>query len=184
MKPTLKIRSTPKQKETSWNLFAKASDTSGNTLSSSTSGFSLWITRGHCWWLLHPEVALCHPIYADVLNLYADVTFTFLAGPFLVHLQFAFQTDSKLHLILDFARGGELFSQLSRVTRMKEHEARFYLCEITLALSFLHELGIIYRDMKLENILLDHLGQCDNSVSPLSPSPPSNTPRFYLTRGP
>ena len=41
---------------------------------------------------------------------------------------------------------------------MKEHEAKFYLSEITLALEFLHELGIIYRDMKLENILLDQDG--------------------------
>ena len=85
----------------------------------------------------------------------------------MVHLQYAFQTNEKLHLILDFARGGELFRHLSDVQKVlasgeelyfTEHEARFYISEIMMALEHLHELGIIYRDLKTENILLDHEG--------------------------
>ena len=70
----------------------------------------------------------------------------------------AFQTDEKLHLILDYARGGELFTHHSQHGQFKESEARVYIAELVLALEHLHELGIIYRDIKLENILLDDQG--------------------------
>ena len=79
-------------------------------------------------------------------------------GPFLVHLHYAFQTNDKLHLILDYARGGELFTHHSNKGCFTEQEARFYVAELVLALEHLHELGIIYRDIKLENILLDDEG--------------------------
>eukprot|EP01147_Barroeca_monosierra_P006889 gene6889-7584_t len=68
------------------------------------------------------------------------------------------QNRSKLHLVLDFVRGGELFTHLSRRRRFEEHEARFYIGEILLALQSLHNLGILYRDLKLENVLIDEHG--------------------------
>ncbi|XP_039597279.1 ribosomal protein S6 kinase alpha-5 isoform X1 [Polypterus senegalus] len=79
-------------------------------------------------------------------------------SPFLVTLHYAFQTDTKLHLILDYVNGGELFTHLSQKERFKESEVCFYSGEIVLALEHLHKLGIIYRDIKLENILLDSSG--------------------------
>ncbi|XP_022110328.1 ribosomal protein S6 kinase alpha-5-like isoform X1 [Acanthaster planci] len=78
--------------------------------------------------------------------------------PFLVTLHYAFQTDSKLHLILDYVSGGELFTHLYQRERFLESEVRIYIGEIVLALEHLHKLGIIYRDIKLENILLDQDG--------------------------
>ena len=78
--------------------------------------------------------------------------------PFIVHLHYAFQTDSKLYFVLDYCPGGELFFHLSRMKKMPEHMARFYTAEITLALECLHEKGIVYRDLKPENILLDEIG--------------------------
>ncbi|KAJ6661849.1 hypothetical protein lerEdw1_013020 [Lerista edwardsae] len=79
-------------------------------------------------------------------------------SPFLVTLHYAFQTDTKLHLILDYINGGELFTHLSQRERFTEDEVRIYVGEIVLALEHLHKLGIIYRDIKLENILLDSSG--------------------------
>ncbi|XP_045602988.1 ribosomal protein S6 kinase alpha-5 isoform X2 [Procambarus clarkii] len=79
-------------------------------------------------------------------------------SPFLVTLHYAFQTDAKLHLILDYVSGGELFTHLYQRERFREDEVRLYIGEIILALEHLHKLGIIYRDIKLENILLDSDG--------------------------
>ncbi|XP_069064285.1 ribosomal protein S6 kinase alpha-5 isoform X2 [Pleurodeles waltl] len=76
-------------------------------------------------------------------------------SPFLVTLHYAFQTETKLHLILDYINGGELFTHLSQRERFTENEVQIYIGEIVLAIEHLHKLGIIYRDIKLENILLD-----------------------------
>jgi serine/threonine protein kinase len=75
--------------------------------------------------------------------------------PFVVGLHFAFQTRGKVHLVMDFLNGGQIFYHLKRQTMFQEEEVRFYGAEITLALSHLHSLGIIHRDLKPENILLD-----------------------------
>ncbi|CAM0139991.1 unnamed protein product [Umbelopsis sp. WA50703] len=69
--------------------------------------------------------------------------------PFIVQLFYAFQTDDRLYLILEFASGERMFS---------EEVASFYLAELVLALEHLHSLGIVYRDLKPENCLLDSEG--------------------------
>jgi len=86
-------------------------------------------------------------------NILADVN-----HPFIVKLQYAFQTEGKLYLILDFLRGGDLFTRLSKEVMFTEEDVKFYLAELALALNHLHSLGIIYRDLKPENILLDSDG--------------------------
>ncbi|XP_015266821.1 PREDICTED: ribosomal protein S6 kinase alpha-3 isoform X3 [Gekko japonicus] len=78
--------------------------------------------------------------------------------PFIVKLHYAFQTEGKLYLILDFLRGGDLFTRLSKEVMFTEDDVKFYLAELALALDHLHSLGIIYRDLKPENILLDEEG--------------------------
>ncbi|KXJ25800.1 ribosomal protein S6 kinase alpha-5 [Exaiptasia diaphana] len=78
--------------------------------------------------------------------------------PFLVTLHWAFQTEAKLHLIMDYVNGGELFTHLYQREKFSEDEVRLYIGEIVIALEHLHRLGIIYRDIKLENILLDSEG--------------------------
>lgn len=78
--------------------------------------------------------------------------------PFIVKLHYAFQTRSKLYLIMDFINGGELFFNLRREQRFSEDKARFYAAEVVLALSHLHQNGILYRDLKPENILIDQEG--------------------------
>ncbi|XP_051870058.1 ribosomal protein S6 kinase alpha-3 isoform X2 [Pristis pectinata] len=78
--------------------------------------------------------------------------------PFIVKLHYAFQTEGKLYLLLDFLRGGDLFTRLSKEVMFTEEDVKFYLAELALALDHLHGLGIIYRDLKPENILLDEEG--------------------------
>jgi serum/glucocorticoid-regulated kinase 2 len=78
--------------------------------------------------------------------------------PFIMKLHYAFQTPDKLYLILDYCPGGELFFHLSRFRRFPERVARFYAAELLLAIGHLHKRGIIYRDLKPENVLLDAEG--------------------------
>ncbi|XP_042904461.1 ribosomal protein S6 kinase 2 beta isoform X2 [Parasteatoda tepidariorum] len=78
--------------------------------------------------------------------------------PFIVKLHYAFQTEGKLYLILDYLKCGDLFSRLSKDVMFTEDDSKFYLAELVLALEHLHSLGIIYRDLKPENILLGEDG--------------------------
>jgi serum/glucocorticoid-regulated kinase 2 len=78
--------------------------------------------------------------------------------PFIMKLHYAFQTEDKLYLVLDYCPGGELFFHLSRFRRFPERVARFYAAELLLAIGHLHKRGIIYRDLKPENVLLDAEG--------------------------
>lgn len=78
--------------------------------------------------------------------------------PFLVKLHYAFQTPSKLYLAIDFCIGGELFFHLRRAYKFKEDVVLFYSAEIIVALEYLHDQGIIYRDLKPENVLLTQEG--------------------------
>ncbi|XP_076360405.1 RAC serine/threonine-protein kinase-like isoform X2 [Tachypleus tridentatus] len=78
--------------------------------------------------------------------------------PFLISLKYSFQTADRLCLVMEYVNGGELFFHLSRERIFSEERTRFYGGEVLLALHYLHTQGIIYRDLKLENLLLDKEG--------------------------
>lgn len=92
--------------------------------------------------------------------------------PFVVKLFYAFQDQEKLYLILEYGQGGELFTHLNTEKMFPEPVAAFYMAEMLLAISHLHnDLGVIYRDLKPENCLLDadgHLLLTDFGLSKVS----------------
>ena len=61
-------------------------------------------------------------------------------------------------MVFDFFNGGELYHYLSEGGKFGEARARFYAAEIVMALGYLHERGIVYRDLKPENLILDSAG--------------------------
>ncbi|XP_023773902.1 RAC-beta serine/threonine-protein kinase-like isoform X2 [Cyanistes caeruleus] len=78
--------------------------------------------------------------------------------PFLTALKYAFQTHDRLCFVMEYANGGELFFHLSRERVFPEPRARFYGAEIVSALEYLHSRDVVYRDIKLENLMLDKDG--------------------------
>ena len=78
-----------------------------------------------------------------------------LEHPFIVKLYWSFQSRKKLQFVMDFCAGGELFYHLHNVGRLTEAQAKFYFAEIVLGIEYLHKNGIVYRDLKPENVLLD-----------------------------
>ncbi|EHA98137.1 Protein kinase C iota type [Heterocephalus glaber] len=78
--------------------------------------------------------------------------------PFLVTLHACFQTESRLFLVLDYVSGGDLLFYVQQQSMLPEEHARFYFAEISLAVNCLHQQGIIHRNLKMENVLLDSEG--------------------------
>ncbi|XP_028409048.1 RAC-alpha serine/threonine-protein kinase-like [Dendronephthya gigantea] len=75
--------------------------------------------------------------------------------PFLTELRYSFQTRDRLVFVMEYVNGGELFFHLSKERVFGEERSKFYATEIILAVQYLHEQGVVYRDLKLENLLLD-----------------------------
>ena len=75
-----------------------------------------------------------------------------------VNLDFCFASPSHVFFGMQFKEGGELYRHLRKTGTFTEEAAKFYACQILMALCYLHENDIMYRDMKPENILLDKEG--------------------------
>lgn len=99
-------------------------------------------------------------------------------------LCYAFQSESKLYLLSKYCPGGNLLDQMRLARRFTEDRTRLYTAEVALAIRHLHESDIIYRDLKLENVLVDsdgHVALTDFGMSKENMAESSRTSTFVGT---
>ncbi len=73
--------------------------------------------------------------------------------PFLLTLRYSFTTAERLCLVTEYVNGGDIYFHLAKDKQFSEDRARFYGAEIVSAIEYLHKQSIIYRDLKVMNLV-------------------------------
>mmetsp|Transcript_15218 Transcript_15218/g.49953 ORF Transcript_15218/g.49953 Transcript_15218/m.49953 type:complete len:373 (+) Transcript_15218:124-1242(+) len=119
---------------------------------------------------------------------------TMVNFPFIVNLVASMQDPEALYFVLEYVVGGEFFTHLRSAGRFSEDTTRFYAAEIMLTFEYLHNMDIIYRDLKPENLLLDKQGhlkitdfgfakQIEHRTYTLCGTPDYLAPEIILNKG-
>ncbi|XP_068234774.1 serine/threonine-protein kinase NIM1-like isoform X3 [Palaemon carinicauda] len=77
-----------------------------------------------------------------------------VAHPNIIRLFEVVETLSRIHLVLEFAPGGELFNRITADGRLTEHDSAKVFTQVLAAITYLHGLSIIHRDIKAENVFI------------------------------
>ncbi|KAM4700197.1 NUAK family SNF1-like kinase 2 [Discoglossus pictus] len=78
-----------------------------------------------------------------------------ISHPHIISIYEVFENSSKIVIVMEYASQGDLYDYISERQRLTEHEARRFFRQIVSAVQYCHVNGIVHRDLKLENILLD-----------------------------
>ena len=81
-----------------------------------------------------------------------------MSHPFLVDMHYVLQNEYRLYFVMPFIQGAELYKLLMKQKTFPEEVVKFYAIQIIIAVGYLHEKGVVHRDLKLENILLNSDG--------------------------
>ncbi|KAJ1562194.1 hypothetical protein HK405_014858, partial [Cladochytrium tenue] len=101
-------------------------------------------------------------------------------NPFVVKLFYAFQSKDHLFLVMEYLIGGDLSALLASFGRFDEDMTIMYSAEVVLALEYLHANGITHRDLKPDNMLINHEGHIkltDFGLAHISIQQPSQQPK-------
>jgi len=96
-----------------------------------------------------------------------------IENPFIIDLEFVFESAERVHLGMPFVGGGGLFHQLQREQRFSEGRARIYIVELVCVVEYLHGMSVVYGDLRPENLMLDeegHVALCDFGLCKLGVS--------------
>eukprot|EP00922_Rhytidocystis_sp_ex-Travisia-forbesii_P020914 GHVS01030712.1.p1 GENE.GHVS01030712.1~~GHVS01030712.1.p1 ORF type:complete len:504 (-),score=82.03 GHVS01030712.1:207-1718(-) len=77
-----------------------------------------------------------------------------VTSPFVVRMYWACHTKHRLYLINELCPGGDLFYHIRAAKQFSESVAKYFFSQILLGLEALHQRGVLYRDLKSENLLL------------------------------
>ena len=104
--------------------------------------------------------------------------------PLIVNLRYAFQDDENMFMVLDLMLGGDLKYHLQQTGSFPEEAVRIWAAEMICAVEYLHEKGVVHRDIKPDNLLLDekgHVHLTDFNVATYLPSDGSRLQSFSGT---
>lgn len=79
---------------------------------------------------------------------------------FLLRLHAAFQSGTRMFLVVDYMPGGDLYEYIRKKKRLSNDASIFAMAQVLDGLRALHEVGFVHRDIKPENVLLDENGIC------------------------
>ncbi|KAF9464404.1 hypothetical protein BDZ94DRAFT_489757 [Collybia nuda] len=79
-------------------------------------------------------------------------------SPFVAKLYFTFQSKENLYLVMEYLNGGDCAALIKSLGCLPEEWAKNYIAEVVLGLEYLHERGVVHRDLKPDNLLIDQQG--------------------------